>query len=50
MLFRSEQSPNLKDWSLLTNGVADNAGVFRFGPAMPRDRPQVFIRAREAGR
>jgi hypothetical protein len=44
-----EESADLKEWRLLTNGVADGAGVFRFGPAMPVDRPQVFVRTREQG-
>ena len=47
--YEVEQSPDLREWSPLTNGVADGAGVFRFGPAMPVDRPQVFVRARELG-
>ena len=48
--YEVERSVDLKDWTLLTNGVADGAGLFRFGPALPTDLPQVFVRAREAGR
>lgn len=48
--YEVEHSTDLKDWTLLTNGVADGAGVFRFGPALRMDLPQVFVRARESGR
>ena len=42
-------SGNLESWSVLTNGQADGAGRFLFGPAFAPDATKNFIRAVELG-
>ena len=47
--YRVDVSGDLESWSVLTNGQADGAGRFLFGPAFAPDATKNFIRAVELG-
>lgn len=43
--YRVDVSTDLQNWTVLTNGQADGAGWFRFGPAMGEESEKNFVRA-----
>lgn len=47
--YRVDVSADLQAWTVLTNGQADGAGWFRFGPAFPVESDKNFVRAVELG-